>query len=65
MMHRFTMRACAVAAAGIVLGTWAVTAASASAGGRAMIHHGAPGRGGALRLAGNERAAGVAAAVAN
>jgi hypothetical protein len=33
VMHRFWMRACAVAAAGVALGTWAVPAASASSGG--------------------------------
>jgi hypothetical protein len=56
VMHRFLTRACAVAAVGVALGTWGVTAASASGSGLATIHHGARGPagiavgGGALRL---------------
>jgi hypothetical protein len=68
-MNRFLARAGAVAAAGVVLGTWAVTAASASAGGGATVRHGAlgpagiaAGRGGALRLARNDHAIGRIAA---
>jgi len=66
--HRFLTRACAVAAVGVALGTWGVTAASASGGGRATIHHGAlgpagiaAGGGGALRLIGNDHAIGLSA----
>lgn len=65
VMHRFVTRACAVAVAGVALGTWAVTAASASGGGSAAIHHGAigpagvvAGRDGALRFATNDHATG-------
>jgi hypothetical protein len=56
VMHRFFMRACAVATAGVALGMWGVTAASASGGGGVPIHHGAgfvAGRDGALRLTRN------------
>jgi hypothetical protein len=52
VMNRFCMRACAVAAAGVALGTWGVTAASASGGGIVA------GRGGALRLTINNHAFG-------
>jgi hypothetical protein len=67
VMHRFLARACAVAAVGVALGTWGVTAASASAGGRATIHHGARGPagiaagGGALRLTHDDHAVGRSA----
>jgi hypothetical protein len=71
VMNRFVMRACAVAAAGIALGTWAVTAASA-AGGSATSHHRATGpaglvagRGAAPRPASNDRAARLSATPAN
>jgi hypothetical protein len=67
VMHRFLTRACAVAAVGVALGTWGVTAASASGGGVA-IHHGAlgpagivAGRGGALHLTRNGPAVGLSA----
>ena len=56
VMHRFFTSACAVATAGVALGTWGVTAASASAGGRVTVHHDASivaGRGGALQLTRN------------
>ena len=56
VMHRFGTRACAVAVVGVALGTWAVTAASASGGGSARTGPGAlgpagivAGRGGAPR----------------
>jgi hypothetical protein len=59
VMHRFFARACAVAAAGVALGMWAVPAASASSGGSAAIHPRAigpasiaAGRGGAPRFTG-------------
>jgi hypothetical protein len=64
VMNRFCMRACAVATAGVALGMWGVTAASAS-GGSATIGSGTPGpagiaasRGGALRLTINNHAFG-------
>ena len=60
MMHRFLTRACAVATAGFALGTWGVTAASASAG--VPAHHGTDivaGRGGALQLTRNVPAIGL------
>jgi len=56
VMHRFCMRACAVATAGVALGTWGVTAASASGGASATIHHGA------LRFANNDHAFGLSTA---
>jgi hypothetical protein len=61
VMHRFLTRACAVAAVGVAVGTCGVTAASASAGGRATIHHGAiaTGGSGALRLIRNDHAVGL------
>jgi hypothetical protein len=68
VMHRFFMRACAVATAGVALGTWALTAASASGSGSATIHPRAgfaAGRGGALRLTNNLHAAGLNVKVAN
>ena len=59
VMHRFFARACAVTAAGVALGMWAVPAASASGGGSAAIHPRAigpasiaAGRGGAPRFTG-------------
>jgi hypothetical protein len=55
VMHRFFTRTCAVAAAGVALGMWAVPAASASGGG-AAIHHGVMG---APRFSGNDHAIGV------
>jgi hypothetical protein len=65
-MSGFLTRACAVAAVGVALGTWGVTAASASAGSRAAIHHGAlgpagiaAGPGGALRPSGEDHAIGM------
>ena len=68
-MNGFLTRACAVAAAGVVLGTWMAAAASASGGGGARIRHGAlspagvaAGRSGALRLTHNAHATGRAAA---
>ena len=56
LMHRFCMRACAVATAGVALGTWGVTAASASGGASATIHHGA------LRFTSNDHAFGPSTA---
>jgi len=71
VMHRFCMRVCAVATAGVALGTWGVTAASAS-GGSATIHPGITGpagidagRGGGLRLSNNDHATGLNARVAS
>jgi len=71
-MSGFLTRACAVAAVGVALGMWGVTAASASGGGRATIHHGAlgsagiaAGSGGALRLTRNDHAIGLSARAAN
>ena len=71
VMHRFCMRACAVATAGVALGAWGVTAASASSG-SATIGSGAvgpagivAGRGGALRFTGNDQAIGRTTAAAN
>jgi hypothetical protein len=68
VMHQFLTRACAVAAVGVALGMWGVTAASASSGGRATIHHGArgpagiaAGGSGALRLTHNDHAIGRSA----
>ena len=68
VMHRFLTRASAVAAVGVALGMWGVTAASASGSGRATIHHGAlgaagvaAGGGGALRLTRNGHAIGLSA----
>jgi len=67
-MHRFVTRACAVAAAGVALSTWVVTAASASGGGSATIHPRAigsgivAGRGGALRLITNDHPLGLTTA---
>src|SRR5215472_7412049 len=58
VMHRFFARACAVAAAGVALGMWAVPTASASGGGSAAIHHGAGGPAGlvAPRFTSTDRA---------
>jgi hypothetical protein len=64
VMHRFFTRACAVATAGVALGMSGVTAASASGGGSATIHHGAgivAGRGGALWLTRNGHTIGLSA----
>jgi hypothetical protein len=67
VMHRFLMRACVVAAVGVAVGMWGVTAASASGGGVAL-HHGAlgpagvaAGGGGAVRLARDDHAIGLSA----
>jgi hypothetical protein len=64
-MSGFLTRGCAVAAVGVALGMWGVTAASAS-GGRATIHHGAlgpagiaAGPGGALRLSREDHTIGM------
>ena len=68
VMQRIVTRACAVAAVGVALGTWAVPAASASGGGSAATGHGALGPVG--KFAGhdwaltNDHAAGPAAAAA-
>ena len=69
-MNRFLMRACAAATAGVALGMWVVTAASASGGG-VPIRHGAlspadmvAGRGEALRLTREGHAIGGIAAAA-
>jgi hypothetical protein len=65
VMNRFCMRACAVATAGVALGMWGVTAASASGGGSATIGSGAgivAGRGGALRFTNNNHAFGPSTA---
>jgi hypothetical protein len=62
VMHRFLMRTCVVATAGVALGAWGMTAASASAGGRVTVHHGAgivAGRGGALQLTRNGHTIGL------
>lgn len=66
VMHRFFTRTCAVAAAGVALGMWAVPAASASGGSSAAIHPGVTGpagivagRGWAPRFTGNDHAIGV------
>ena len=72
VMNRFVARACAVAGAGVVLSTVAVTAASAS-GGAATIHPGAlgpagivAGRGGGLWSASRDHALGqITAATTN
>jgi hypothetical protein len=59
VMQRVFTRACAVATAGIALGMWGVTAASASGGGGVPVHHGtgfAAGRGAALQLTRNGHA---------
>jgi len=68
VMYRFFTRTCAIATVGVALGVWGVTAASASGGGRATIHHGAlgpagsaAGGGGALRLTRHAHAVGVGA----
>src|SRR5215475_8118298 len=67
-MNGLLTRACVVAAVGVALGMWGVTAASASSGGRATIHHGAlgpagiaAGPGGALRLSREDHAIGMSA----
>ncbi len=59
VMHRFFTRTCAVAAAGVALGMWAVPAASASGGGSAAVHPGVIGPGGAPRFTGKDHAIGV------
>ena len=61
VMHRFFARACAVAAAGVALGMWAVPAASASGGGSAATHPRAGGPGGlvAPRFTSRDSAIGV------
>jgi hypothetical protein len=72
MMHRYFMRACAIAAAGVALGTWAATAASASGGSSATRHPGTidragvfAGHGGAPRLTNNDHAIGTINTPAN
>src|SRR5262249_32222425 len=71
VMHRFCMRACAVATAGVALGAWGVTAAGGSGGSATIGSRGVGpagivvGRGGALRFAGNDQAIGRTTATAN
>jgi hypothetical protein len=67
-MNGFLTRACAVAAVGVAFGMRGVTAANASGGGRATIHHGAldpagvaAGPGGAMRLTREDHAIGLSA----
>jgi len=57
VMHRFFTRTCAVAAAGVALGMWAVPAASASGGSSAAIHPGVIGP--APRFTSKDHAIGV------
>ena len=61
VMHRFFARACAVTAAGVALGMWAVPAAGASGGGSAAIHPRAVGPAGfvAPRFTSKDHAIGV------
>ena len=66
-MHRFFRRTCAVAAAGVALGMWAVPAASASGGGGAAIHPRATGPAGfvAPRFTSRNHAIGVGVKATN
>jgi hypothetical protein len=59
VMHQFFTRTCAVAAAGVALGMWAVPAASASGRGSAAVHPGVIGPGAAPRFTSKDYAIGV------
>ena len=64
VMHRFFTRTCAVAAAGVALGMWAVPAANASGGGSAAIHPGVIGPAGTPRFS-KDHAIGVSVKATN